>query len=77
MCYKNLALDLNVYKVYAGKENVEFTLRKCELLQELLFHQVRFLTRQSLLQTFWNVVFLGDERIIDTHIKTYVKSLAS
>ena len=44
-------------------------------MRELLTHQGRILTRQNLLQTLWKYEFLGEERIIDTHIKNLRKKL--
>lgn len=73
--YKNLTLDLDGYKVYIGKKSIDLTPREFEILRELLTHQGRILTRQNLLQTLWKYEFLGEERIIDTHIKNLRKKL--
>ncbi len=73
--YKDLTLNLDAYKVYAGSESVDLTPREFEILRELLFHKGRILTRQNLLQTVWKYEFFGDERIIDTHIKNMRKKL--
>lgn len=75
--YKDLTLDLEGYKVYAGDENIDLTPREFEILRELLRHQGRILTRQNLLQTLWKYEFFGDERIIDTHIKNLRKKLGA
>lgn len=75
MCYKNLTLDLDGYKVYAGGEVIDLTPREFEILRELLTHKGRILTRQNLLQTLWKYEFFGEERIIDTHIKNLRKKL--
>lgn len=75
MSYKNLTLDLDGYKVYAGGEVIDLTPREFEILRELLTHKGRILTRQNLLQTLWKYEFFGEERIIDTHIKNLRKKL--
>jgi two-component system response regulator VanR len=73
--YKDLTLDLAGYKVYIGQENIDLTPREFEILRELILHKGRILTRQNLLQMLWKYEFLGDERIVDTHIKNLRKKL--
>jgi len=75
MSYKDLTLDLDGYKAYIGRENIDLTPREFEILRELLTHQGRIMTRQNLLQTLWKYEFFGEERIIDTHIKNLRKKL--
>ena len=77
MNYKNLTLDLDGYKVYAGGEGIDLTSREFEMLRELLTNRGRLLTRQNLLQTIWKYEFFGEERIIDTHIKNLRKKLGT
>ena len=75
MRYKDLTLDLDGYKAYAGGEYIDLTPREFEILRELLLHKGRILTRQNFLQTIWKYEFFGEERIIDTHIKNLRKKL--
>ncbi len=75
--YNDLTLDLDGYKVYWRKENIELTPREFEILRELITHKGRILTRQNLLQNLWKYEFFGDERIIDTHIKNLRKKLGA
>lgn len=77
MIYKNLTLDLDGYKVYAGEEGIDLTPREFEILRELVSNKGRILTRQNLLQTLWKYEFFGEERIIDTHIKNLRKKLGT
>ena len=77
MKYKNLTLDLDGYKVYAGGEVIDLTPREFEILRELLANRGRILTRQNLLQAIWKYEFFGEERIIDTHIKNLRKKLGA
>ena len=77
MDYKDLTLDLDRYKVYAGGESIGLTPREFEILRELLVNRGRILTRQNLLQTIWKYEFFGEERIIDTHIKNLRKKLGA
>ena len=77
MSYRNLKLDLDGYKAYAGGEGIDLTPREFEILRELLANRGRILTRQNLLQTIWKYEFFGEERIIDTHIKNLRKKLGA
>lgn len=75
LSYKALTLDLSAYRVYSGQGNIDLTPREFEILRELILHKGRILTRQNLLQMLWKYEFLGDERIVDTHIKNLRKKL--
>ena len=75
LSYKTLTLDLGAYRAYSEQENIDLTQREFEILRELILHKGRILTRQNLLQTLWKYEFLGDERIVDTHIKNLRKKL--
>jgi len=77
ICYKDLTLDLGGYKVYSKEKSIDLTPREFEILRELLTHRGRILTRQNLLQTLWKYEFLGEERIIDTHINNLRKKLGT
>lgn len=71
--YKNLVLDLGNYSVTSDGLLLSLTRREFEILQELLTHQGRVLTRQNLLAKLWRYDFYGDERVVDTHIKNLRK----
>lgn len=72
---RGLTLDLDGYRAYADGKNLGLTPREFEILRELASHPGRVLTRQNLLRTLWRYEFLGDERIIDTHMKNLRKKL--
>lgn len=73
--YKDLSLDLDGYKAYVGTVEISLTQREFEVLKELLAYQGKVLTRQNLLNKLWKYDFLGDERVVDTHIKNLRKKL--
>ena len=73
--YKNLILDLDSYSALVNGESHELTQREFEVLRELLLNQGRVFTRQNLLDRLWKYDFLGDERVVDTHIKNLRKKL--
>lgn len=72
---RGLTLDLDGYRTYADGKKLGLTPREFEILRELASHPGRVLTRQNLLRTLWRYEFLGDERIIDTHMKNLRKKL--
>ena len=73
--HQNLILDLDSYSASVNGESHELTQREFEVLRELLLNQGRVLTRQNLLDRLWKYDFLGDERVVDTHIKNLRKKL--
>lgn len=73
--YKDLILIQDEYKVFVSGVLIELTIREFELLWELVIHQGKVLTRQTLLNKIWRYDFFGDERIIDTHIKNIRKKI--
>ena len=73
--YQDLILDLDSYSASVNGKSHELTQREFEVLLELLLNQGRVLTRQNLLDRLWKYDFLGDERVVDTHIKNLRKKL--
>jgi len=73
--YQNLSLDLDAYQASVSGTILDLTAREFELLRELIENQGKVLTRAMLLGRIWNYDFLGDERIVDTHIKNLRKKL--
>lgn len=73
--YKYIVLDSDEYRAYKNGETIELTTREFEILRELIENKGRVLTREYLLNSVWNYNFLGDERIIDTHIKNLRKKI--
>lgn len=76
LVYRDLALDLDAYQATEAGRLLDLTGREFELLRELLQNQGRVLTRSVLLGKLWNYDFLGDERIVDSHIKNLRKKLS-
>ncbi|WP_125140326.1 response regulator transcription factor [Clostridium transplantifaecale] len=75
LAYRDIIMDLDDYRVNVAGEEVSLTAREFEVLRELLQHQGRVLTRSVLLGQLWNYDFLGDERIVDSHMKNLRKKL--
>lgn len=72
--YQNITLDVDAYKAYINNTLIELTPREFEILQELVTHPGKILSRQYLLSRIWKYDYFGDERVIDTHIKNLRKS---
>jgi DNA-binding response OmpR family regulator len=49
---------------------VDLTPKECDLLFYLIENRSIALSRHRLLQEVWGYDFFGDERTVDTHIKT-------
>lgn len=75
LIYRDIVMDLDAYRVAVDGALLDLTTREFELLKELLQNQGRVLTRSVLLGQLWNYDFIGDERIVDSHIKNLRKKL--
>lgn len=75
LIYRDIVMDLDAYRVTVDGALLDLTTREFELLKELLLNQGRVLTRSVLLGQLWNYDFIGDERIVDSHIKNLRKKL--
>lgn len=75
--YQNILLDIDARTCRVDRELVELTQREFDLLTELLKAPGRVFTREILLNRIWGYDFLGDERIVDSHIKNLRKKLNS
>ena len=75
LIYRDIVMDLDAYRVTVDGALLDLTTREFELLKELLQNQGRVLTCSVLLGQLWNYDFIGDERIVDSHIKNLRKKL--
>ena len=73
--YRDLTLDLDAYRAERGDRDLELTNREFECLRELIQNQGRVMTYQMLVQRIWNYDYLGDERVIYSHIKNLLRKL--
>lgn len=77
LSYQNILLDMDARTCQVEGAPVELTQREFDLLSELLKAPGRVFTREVLLNRIWGYDFLGDERIVDSHIKNLRKKLNS
>lgn len=68
--YKNLKIDIKAHSVYINNVEIELTPKEYELLLYFIENKSIALTREQLLSKIWGYDFYGDDRTIDTHIKT-------
>jgi len=65
-----LKIDEEARDVYVDGEKVILTLKEYELLKYLIENKNIAISRDQLLSTIWGYDFYGDDRTVDTHIKT-------
>ena len=75
LTYRDLTLDLDAYRAERDGRDLELTNREFECLRELFQNQGRVMTYQMLVQRIWNYDYLGDERVIYSHIKNLRRKL--
>ena len=75
LSYRDLTLDLDAYRAERDGRDLELTNREFECLRELIQNQDRVMTYQMLVQRIWNYDYLGDERVIYSHIKNLRRKL--
>lgn len=73
--YKTLKIDLDARIVYVDGERIELTLKEYELLLYLTKNVNIAVTRDKLLDKIWGYDFLGDDRTLDTHMKSLRKKI--
>lgn len=73
--FEGLTIDDSAHEVYIDNERVDLTPKEYELLKYLIQNKNIALSRESLLDKVWGYDFYGDDRTIDTHIKTLRNNL--
>lgn len=67
---KGIKIDDLAHVVYIDNEKVELTPKEYDLLKYLIENKNIALSRENLLSSIWGYDFYGDDRTVDTHIKT-------
>ncbi len=65
----NLRLEPDSYKAYWNDADLELTVTEFELLHVLALNSGTILTRNQLLDKVWGFDFIGEDRIVDAHVK--------
>lgn len=70
-----LRIDSSAYKAFFKGIDLELTVKEFELLNTLAKNAGRVLTRECLLDKVWGYDYMGDDRIVDAHIKNLRRKL--
>ena len=73
--YGPLTMDLARHEVSLGKQEVSLTAKEFGLLEHLLRHPGRVLTRDVLLNAVWGYDYYGTTRTVDVHIRRLKQKL--
>ena len=73
--YEGLQLDTEGYKAFWNQKDLELTATEFDLLKILIQNKGRVLTRMQMLDKVWGYDYIGDERIVDAHIKNLRRKL--
>ncbi len=76
-CYQfaGLVLDDIAHEVTIDNQKIDLTPKEYELLKYLIENKNIALSREQLLTNIWGYDFYGDDRTVDTHIKTLRNNL--
>lgn len=72
---KGIKLDDIAHDVYVDNKKIYLTPKEYELLKFFIDNKNIALSREKLLSSIWGYDFYGDDRTIDTHVKTLRKHL--
>ena len=73
--YGTLTLNLDRHEVSLGTQEVPLTAKEFGLLEHLLRHRGRVLTREVLLNAVWGYDYYGTTRTVDVHIRRLKQKL--
>jgi len=72
---KGIKLDNVAHDVYIDDKKINLTPKEYDLLKYFIDNKNVALSRETLLSNIWGYDFYGDDRTIDTHVKTLRKQL--
>lgn len=73
--FSGLEIDVHAHEVYVDGNLVYLTPKEYDLLIYLIENKNIALSRENLLTNIWGYDFYGDDRTVDTHIKTLRNNL--
>ena len=73
--YGTLTMNLGRHEVRLGPQEVPLTAKEFSLLEHLLRHRGRVLTREVLLNAVWGYDYYGTTRTVDVHIRRLKQKL--
>ena len=75
MRFDGLVIDDKAHDVFVDEKKINLTPKEYDLLKYLVANKNIALSREQLLTNIWGYDFFGDDRTIDTHIKTLRNNL--
>ena len=75
--FHDLEIDEAMHQVLIEKQPITLTHREYQLLVYLLQHPNHIYSREQLLDQIWGNDFFGDERVVDTYIKSIRKKIGT
>ncbi|MDQ0148563.1 two-component system response regulator VanR [Eubacterium multiforme] len=75
LSFEKIVINLNTYKVYIDRKEVEFTLKEFNILKILMESYPNVVSREILMDKVWGYDYYGDMRVIDAHIKNIRKKI--
>lgn len=73
--FDDLRIDITSREVYINDEEIKLSPKEYDLLFYLVKNKNIALSRENLLVNVWGYDFFGDDRTVDTHIKTLRSNL--
>lgn len=73
--YGDLVINDKAHEVTINNEKIYLTPKEYDLLKYFVTNKNVALSREQLLSNVWGFDFYGDDRTVDTHVKTLRKSL--
>lgn len=67
--YGKLSLDTEAHTVSVGPKEVSLTAKEFALLEYLLLHQGKLVSRDRILDAVWGIDYYGGNRTVDVHIR--------
>lgn len=73
----NLILDTGKKKIFSGGQEIPLTLKEFAILEYLMRHQGKVITREQLLDHVWDYNFDSFSNIVDVHINNLRKKIVN
>ncbi|PLR82222.1 DNA-binding response regulator [Bacillus canaveralius] len=73
--YEGIILNLTARDVMYQDKKINLTQTEFDLLEALIKHRGKVLSREQLVELIWGIEFMGDDRTVDSHIKNLREKL--
>ncbi len=76
LVFKEISIDMDRYEILVLNEPLEATPKEVQIMYLLGQNREKVLSRGEILSKVWGYEFLGDTRVVDTHVKRLRKKFA-